>query len=90
MLVLKVSELYDSRNGSAALRCAVIGAVKFTGWIILLLVVFAVSQNLCEYFQLGFWVSFIISVLVSIAFFLLWRLLDKKKPPDNTKKQDIH
>ena len=43
-------------------------SIKFAGAIFLLLVVFTVSQILCKHFHIGFWISFIISVLVSLGF----------------------
>lgn len=43
-------------------------SVKFAGAIFLLLVVFTASQILCKYFHIGFWISFMISVLISLGF----------------------
>ena len=43
-------------------------SIKLAGAIFLLLVVFTASQMLCRHFHIGFWISFMISVLISLCF----------------------
>jgi len=64
-------------------------SVKFAGAIFLLLVVFTASQMLCRHFHIGFWISFMISVLISLCFLGACYLFKIKNPSfsnDSTKK----
>jgi len=64
-------------------------SVKFAGAIFLLLVVFTASQMLCRHFHIGFWISFMISVLISLCFLGVCYLFNIKNPAfsnDSTKK----
>jgi len=64
-------------------------SIKFAGAIFLLLVVFTASQILCKHFHIGFWISFIISVLISLGFLVCYYLFGIKNPAfsnDSTKK----
>ena len=64
-------------------------SVKFAGAIFLLLVVFTASQMLCRHFHIGFWISFMISVLISLGFLVCYYLFGIKNPAfsnDSTKK----
>ena len=64
-------------------RHIAIQSVKIAGALLLLLVVFTVSQILCKHFQIGFWLSFTISVLISAAFLGAWHHF-KIGPSDNS------
>ena len=70
-------------------RPVAVKSVKFAGAILLLLVVFTASQMLCKHFHIGFWISFMISVLISLCFLGACYLFKIKNPAfsnDSTKK----
>ncbi len=64
-------------------------SIKFAGAIFLLLVVFTASQILCKHFHTGFWISFMISILISLGFLVCYYLFYIKNPVfsnNSTKK----
>ena len=90
--VLAFYESYCARSASQKdfkFRPVAVKSVKFAGGIFLLLVVFTASQILCKHFHIGFWISFMISVLISLGFLVCYYLFDIKNPAfsnDSTKK----
>jgi hypothetical protein len=51
------------------LRPIVIKSAKFVGTMILFVALFIVSMRLCDYYQISFWISFGLSVLIAAG---LW------------------
>jgi len=45
-----------------------IRSIKFASILILFLVLFTISQILCRHFHVEFWISFIVSVMISLGF----------------------
>jgi amino acid permease len=90
--VLLFYESYCARSRSQKdfkFRPVAVKSVKFAGAIFLLLVVFTASQMLCRHFHIGFWISFMISVLISLGFLRACYLFKIKNPAfsnDSTKK----
>jgi len=74
----------DSNLASLLLK-----SIKFAAALLLLLIVFTASLFLCKHFHIGFWISFMISVLISLGFLVCYYLFDIKNPAfsnDSTKK----
>ncbi len=66
-------------------------SVKWAGALLLLLIVFTTSQILCKHFHIGFWVSFGVSVLISLGFLGCCFLFNVKHPSsldDSAEKKD--
>lgn len=81
--VLVFYETYCARAHSQKppeLLPIVVKSVKFAGAIFLLLVIFTASQILCRHFHIGFWISFMISVLISLCFLGACYFLKIKSP----------
>jgi hypothetical protein len=62
------------------LRSLIVKSMKLSGAFFLLLIVFIGSQALCDYFQLGFWISFGISILIAVVFWRFFVLFNIKHP----------
>lgn len=75
----------------AELRQIAMKSVKWAGALLLLLIVFTTSQILCKHFHIGFWVSFGVSVLISLGFLGCCFLFNVKHPSsldDSAEKKD--
>ena len=61
-------------------RPVIVRSVMFAGAISLFFAVFIISDNLCERFNIGFWISFAISVLIALGFLGVCKLFNVKHP----------
>lgn len=58
----------------------IINSIKRAGIIFLLFVVFILSQIICKHYQVGFVISFIVSVIIALGFLGFCKLFNIKNP----------